>query len=125
MGDYLVKETLTPNEGAYPRFTRSTGVNTDFPLKSSCQQDKNMGGVNCIEPDKGGVAGFALVKLYDATQDKRYLAQAIQNADVLVKNMRPGDAMHAPGRFAWTASPASIGGNAMAIWCSYCACSTN
>jgi hypothetical protein len=25
MGDYLVKETLTPNSGPYPKFTRSTG----------------------------------------------------------------------------------------------------
>jgi hypothetical protein len=99
MGDYLVKESVTPNEGAYPRFTRSTGVNTDFPLKAACQDDKKLGGVNCIEPDKGGIAGFALVKLYDATGDKRYLEQAIQNADVLVKNMRPGDATHAPWPF--------------------------
>ena len=26
MGDYLVKESLTPDTGKYPRFTRSTGV---------------------------------------------------------------------------------------------------
>ena len=32
LGDYLVRETLTPNRGAYPRFTRSTGFRMDFPL---------------------------------------------------------------------------------------------
>ncbi|MBI5090853.1 MAG: hypothetical protein HZB26_00235 [Candidatus Hydrogenedentes bacterium] len=99
MGDYLVKETLTADEGAYPKFTRSTGNNSDFPIKVSAQDDKNFGGPNCIEPDKGGIAGFALVKLYDAVGDKRYLDQAVQNADVLVKNLRAGDATHAPWPF--------------------------
>ena len=26
MGDYLVKESVTPDTGVYPRFTRSTGI---------------------------------------------------------------------------------------------------
>ena len=32
MGDYLVKETLTPATGKYPRFTRSTGWRAQFPF---------------------------------------------------------------------------------------------
>jgi len=98
MGDYLVKETLTPDEGPWPRFTRSTGINTDFPLKSSAQGDLKYG-PNVIEPDKGGIAGYALVKLYDATKDQRYLDQALHNADLLAKNMRPGDAARSPWPF--------------------------
>jgi len=31
MGDYLVKEANTPDEGRYPKFTRSTGIRTEFP----------------------------------------------------------------------------------------------
>jgi len=98
MGDYLVKETLTPDAGAYPRFTRSTGDHSDFPLKRSSQGDLKYG-ENVIEPDKGGIAGYALVELYDATGEKRYLEQAIHNAECLVKNMRKGDAMHSPWPF--------------------------
>jgi hypothetical protein len=98
MGDYLVKETLTPDKGVYPLFTRSTGHHTDFPLTRSAQGDEKLG-VNVIEPDKGGIAGYALVKLFDATGDRRYLDQALHNAECLVKNMREGDAMHAPWPF--------------------------
>lgn len=98
MGDYLVRETLTADEGAYPRFTRSTGYYTDFPQRRSAQADARFGR-NVIEPDKGGIAGYALVRLFDATGEQRYLDQAIRNADDLAKNMRPGDASHAPWPF--------------------------
>ena len=60
MGDYLVKETLTPAQGKYPRFTRSTGHHTDFPIQRSAQGDEKLG-KNVIEPDKGGIAGYALL----------------------------------------------------------------
>jgi hypothetical protein len=98
MGDYLVKETLTPDEGAWPRFTRSTGLNTQFPMTESEQHDERFS-ANAIEPDKGGIAGYALVKLYDVTGEQRYLDQALQNARCLVKNMRPADAARAPWPF--------------------------
>jgi hypothetical protein len=98
MGDYLVRETLTPNKGAWPRFTRSTGYYMDFPLFRSSQGDSRYGR-NVIEPDKGGIAGYALLKLYDATGDKRFLKQAMRNADALAKNMRPADATRSPWPF--------------------------
>ena len=42
IGDYLVKETLTPETGKYPRFTRSTGWRAQFPFPPDCgsQADK-------------------------------------------------------------------------------------
>jgi len=98
MGDYLVQEANTPNEGAYPNFTRSTGVYTEWPLKQSSQNDADHGKYT-IEPDKGGIAGYALLELYKVTKDKRYLDQAIHNARVLAKNMRKGDALHSPWPF--------------------------
>jgi glycerophosphoryl diester phosphodiesterase len=98
MGDYLVKEANTANEGAYPNFTRSTGLVTEFPLKQSSQNDADYG-KNVIEPDKGGIAGFALLELYKVTDNKKYLDQVLQNARVLVKNMRKGDMMHSPWPF--------------------------
>jgi len=98
MGDYLIVEANTPNEGAYPSFTRSTGIINEWPLKQSAQNDADYG-KNTIEPDKGGIAGFALLELYKTTKDKRYLDQAIHNARVLAKNMRTGDALHSPWPF--------------------------
>ncbi len=98
MGDYLVKESLTKAAGPYPRFTRATGHHTDFPIKSSSQGDGKFG-PDVIEPDKGGVAGFALLKLYEATLDRRYSDQALQNARCLAANMREGDARHSPWPF--------------------------
>ena len=58
MGDYLVKESLTPDTGKYPRFTRSTGIRGKFPQPpdAGTQADKPYE----IEPDKGGIAGYAL-----------------------------------------------------------------
>jgi hypothetical protein len=97
MGDYLVSEDLTPDVGKYPRFTRSTGRRGSFPQPpdSGSQSDRPYE----IEPDKGGIAGYALVLLYDATQDKKYLTQAVHNARVLAENQRPGDADDSPWPF--------------------------
>jgi len=68
MGDYLVKESLTPDTGKYPRFTRSTGIREKFPQPpdSGCQADKPYD----VQPDKGGIAGYALVLLYERTHDQ-------------------------------------------------------
>jgi hypothetical protein len=97
MGDYLVKESLTPDTGKYPRFTRSTGWRDQFPLKPDCgsQADKPYE----VEPDKGGIAGYALLLLYEATGGKPYLEQALQNGRVLVSNMQAGTADHSPWPF--------------------------
>jgi hypothetical protein len=97
MGDYLITEDRTPDAGKYPRFTRSTGRRGSFPQPpdSGMQADRPYE----IEPDKGGIADYALVLLYDATQNKKYLAQALQNARVIAKNQRPGDATNSPWPF--------------------------
>ena len=54
MGDYLVKESNTPDEGKYPRFTRSTGRRAAFPQPpdAGTQDDRPYE----IQPDKGGIA---------------------------------------------------------------------
>jgi hypothetical protein len=97
MGDYLIKEDLTPEGGAYPRFVRSTGRRGTFPqaLDSGSQAD----GPYEIEPDKGGIAGYSLVLLSDATKDKKYMEQALHDARVLAANQKPGDATHSPWPF--------------------------
>jgi hypothetical protein len=97
MGDYLVKETLTPNSGRYPAFTRSTGKRDQFPQPADCgaQADRPYE----IEPDKGGIAGYALVLLFGASGERRYLEQGLQNARVLAANQQAGDAAHSPWPF--------------------------
>jgi hypothetical protein len=97
MGDYLVDESLTPNAGAYPAFTRSTGKRDQFPLLEDCgaQADRPYE----IEPDKGGIAGYALVRLFEAAGERKYLEQGLQNARVLAANQKDGDAFRSPWPF--------------------------
>jgi hypothetical protein len=97
MGDYLIQEDLTPAGGKFPRFTRSTGRRGNFPQPpdSGSQSDHPYE----IEPDKGGIAGYALLMLYNATLEKKYLEQALHNARVLAANQRSGDATHSPWPF--------------------------
>jgi hypothetical protein len=97
MGDYLIKETLTPNRGIYPAFTRSTGKREQFPLAADCgsQADHSYE----IEPDKGGIAGYALVRLFESTGERLYLDQGLHQARVLAAQLNAGDAMRSPWPF--------------------------
>lgn len=97
LGDYLVKDANTPDTGKYPRFSRSTGWEGKFPQPPDCgsQGDKPYE----IEPDKGGIAGYALLLLFEETRDEKYLQQALQNARVLAANMREGTATSSPWPF--------------------------
>jgi hypothetical protein len=97
MGDYLVNEALTPRAGKYPAFTRSTGKRDQFPLQPDCgsQGDRPYE----IEPDKGGLAGYALFQLFEASGEESYLAQALQNARVLAANQEEGDDGGSPWPF--------------------------
>jgi len=97
MGDFLVKESLTPNEGKYSRFPRSTGSRLKFPLPPDCgsQADQPYE----IQPDKGAIAAYALTLLYQQTQDETYLNQALHTARVLVTNMVDGTDQKSPWPF--------------------------
>jgi hypothetical protein len=97
MGDYLLNEALTPDLGQYPAFTRSTGRRGQFPLAADCgsQSDRPYE----IEPDKGGIAGYALARLFEATGERKYLAQALHNARVLAAHQQDGDALRSPWPF--------------------------
>lgn len=97
MGDYLIKEAITPDTGKYPHFSRSTGWQARFPQPPDCgsQDDKPYE----VQPDKGGIVGYSLILLYDETKDEKYLRQALQNARVLVANMRDGTATNSPWPF--------------------------
>jgi hypothetical protein len=97
MGDYLIDVAQAPDSGAYPRFSRSTGRRAQYPHAPDCgcQGDRPFE----IEPDKGGIAGYALLLLFNATGERRYLDQALHNARVLAANQREGDASQSPWPF--------------------------
>ena len=97
MGDFLVKENLTPDESRYPRFPRSTGLRYRFPQPPDCgsQADRPYE----IQPDKGALAADALLLLYEQTKEERYLRQALQTARVLVANMGEGTDKTSPWPF--------------------------
>ena len=97
MGDYLAKENLTPGTGKYPRFSRSTGQRFGLPQPPDCgsQADRPYE----IQPDKGGIAGYALALLFEETKNELYLQQALQNARVLMANLREGTATNSPWPF--------------------------
>jgi hypothetical protein len=97
MGDYLINEALTPDVGKYPAFTRSTGRRALFPQPADCgsQSDRPFE----IQPDKGGIAGYALMRLFEATGNDKYRRQSLHNARVLASHQRPGDAGHSPWAF--------------------------
>jgi hypothetical protein len=97
MADYLINEALTADAGKYPRFPRSTGIPGKFPQPSDCgtQADHHYE----IEPDKGGIAGYALLQLADATGELKSMDQALHNAWVLAANQTTADAAHSPRPF--------------------------
>lgn len=97
MGDYLTRETLTPSLGPYASFTRSTGRRDQLPLSADAgsQSDRPYE----VQPDKGGLAGYALWLLYKATGEGRYLSQALHNARVLASNQGAGDELRSPWPF--------------------------
>ncbi len=96
-GDYIITQALTPDSGKYPLFPHSTGWRDRFPQPpgSGSQRDHPYD----IEPDKGGIAGYALTLLYSKTHDARYRDAALHIARTLAANMRPGDATHSPWPF--------------------------
>jgi hypothetical protein len=97
MGDYLVQQALTPDEGEYPAFPRSTGKRGQFPQApdAGSQADQPYE----IQPDKGGLSGYALVKLHEATGELRYFEQALHNARVLAAHQSAGDSANSPWPF--------------------------
>ena len=97
MGEYLINESLTPPQGAYPSFTRSTGRRGQFPQTpdAGAQSDRPYE----IEPDKGAIAAYGLALLGAATGEDKFLHQALHNARILVARQSAGDAQHSPWPF--------------------------
>lgn len=112
LAEYLMTWANSPYKGVWTAVTRSTGDNTEWPLKTASQTDADFG-PDTIEPDKVALAGWALLYLYNATDPmhawapsqlfapvrRTILAQALRNANVLTETQAPGDEAHSPWPF--------------------------
>ena len=67
-------------------------------------------GKDFIEPHVVGEDGYAYLRLYEITGEKKYLRAAIRCANALLKNYRPGDAQRSPWPFRCSAKDGSLEG---------------
>ena len=56
-------------------------------------------GVGFLEPDKIGELGYAYLRFFEVTLERKYLEAALHCADALVRNVRAGDESHSPWPF--------------------------
>jgi hypothetical protein len=95
--DYVIDDASTPDSGEWPLFPRSTGRGGAYPQTDHCgsQADHPYD----IQPDKGGLFGYALVQLWERTHERRYLDRAVQIAKTLERHMGPGSKTESPWPF--------------------------
>jgi len=100
LADYLMLWASTPANAswAWPGVVRSTGLNLEWPLITAGQTDL-VSGVNCIETDKVGLAGWALLLAANVTGNGAYAAAALRNARALARWQVAGNATDAPWPF--------------------------
>jgi hypothetical protein len=67
-------------------------------------------GEDYVEPHVVGEDGYAYLRLYEMTGDKKYLLEAIRCANALVKNFKPGDEKNSPWPFRCFARDGSMRG---------------
>ncbi len=67
-------------------------------------------GEDYVEPHVVGMDGYAYLRLYEMTGDRRYLRAALRCADALAKNYRKGDALTSPWPYRCLAKTGSVKG---------------
>jgi len=94
-GDYLVNEALHARVWVSIRRSRAPPAKRDqFPYRRTLDR-KPIARME-IEPDKGGIAGYALMLLFEASGKRELCDQGLQNARVLAANSANCDASHSP-----------------------------
>jgi hypothetical protein len=89
--DYEMENGLTPDGYVWSRVPYPS-ANPGAPRYSGWSNH----GEDYVEPHVIGEDGYAYVRLYEMTGEKKYLQAAIHFADELVKNYKPGDELHSP-----------------------------
>jgi hypothetical protein len=89
MLDYQLDHGTTPTGFSWPfvPYASSDPFATEYQ-GATRWNGKRGDGLYCIEPDKAGELGYAYLRFYEITEDKKYLDAAIRCADALAKNVR-------------------------------------
>jgi len=95
--DYIIEDASTPDGIQWPLFPRSTGKPGAFPQTPDCGSQSDH--AYEVEPDKGGLFGYALVKLWEKTKEPAYLDRAVKIAQTLADHMGEGSKAQSPWPF--------------------------
>ena len=98
--------SLVPYASSKP-YEAYRGANDD----EYCEDKPGCGrgdGIGFLEPDKVGEFGHALILLYEATGEGRYLDAALKCADALAMHVKEGDASHSPWPFRVDAKTGTV-----------------
>ncbi|MGZ3453391.1 MAG: hypothetical protein ACXWUG_11490 [Polyangiales bacterium] len=114
--DHVLTHGMTEESDAWSRVPYASANGGELEYRGGedttyCEKKDPCGrgdGRGFLEPDKIGELGHALVLLYEATGEQRYLETAIHFADELGKHVTPGDAKHSPWPFRVDAKTASV-----------------
>jgi hypothetical protein len=90
--DYELENGLTPANYAWSQVPYAS-ANPGAKRYTGWSQ---LGADDYIEPHVVGEDGYGYLRLYEMTGKSKYLRAAIHCADALVKNYKPGDAIHSP-----------------------------
>ena len=89
--DYEMVHGLTPEGYAYAQVPYPSGDSG-----SATYRGWSAHGEDFIEPHVVGEDGYAYLRLYEMTEETKYLREAILCAEALVKNFKKGDAANSP-----------------------------
>jgi len=98
MLDYLLAHGLTPTNWSWSGVPFPTGCGNK-PDYGRCLSDMPKSYYGGIEPDKVGEVGIGYGLMYEETEDRAYLREAIRCANALAAHIRPGDNTHTPWPF--------------------------
>ncbi len=114
--DHILAHGLTAESDAWSRVPYASADAGELEYRGGtdsryCEDGTPCGrgdGVGVLEPDKVGELGHALVLLFEATGDARYLAAAERCADALARHVREGDAKSSPWPFRVDAKTGTV-----------------
>jgi hypothetical protein len=114
--DHVLAHGMTEESDAWSRVPYASANGGELEYRGGddtvyCEKKDACGrgdGRGFLEPDKIGELGQALVLLFEATGEARYLETALHFADELARHAQPGDAKHSPWPFRVDAKTASV-----------------